>query len=419
MRHLFLVFFIVQSAFAQNNTVFDCSRSLRIDFNLLANAQRIEVIFQQLKSEPHWGGSHTHLVFPNLGNLRLQLFDGETLVFSKGFNSLADEWMEIEEAKTEKRLFYHAMQIPFPKKKLSLHIDKRNREGVFETIASREINPNDYFIKEEKTVAFPVKKILYNGEASKKVDIAILAEGYTQAETEKFYADAQRMTDYMFTISPFDKLKNNFNVYAIAVPSQESGTDVPGKNIFKNTAFNSSFYTFNQERYLTTNSICEIADAASVVPYDQLYILVNTETYGGGGFYNHLNLGTADNNLSEKVYIHEFGHGFVGLADEYYYDWDPTFQEMYNTKIEPWEENITSLVNFESKWKDMVKKKTPIPTPRTPKYKDVVGAFEGGGYTSKGIYSPAQDCRMKSNEPKGFCPVCERAIRKIVDFYTK
>ena len=114
MRHLFLVFFIVQSAFAQNNTVFDCSRSLRIDFNLLANAQRIEVIFQQLKSEPHWGGSHTHLVFPNLGNLRLQLFDGETLVFSKGFNSLADEWKEIEEAKTEKRLFYHAMQIPFP-----------------------------------------------------------------------------------------------------------------------------------------------------------------------------------------------------------------------------------------------------------------------------------------------------------------
>ena len=261
--------------------------------------------------------------------------------------------------------------------------------------------------------------MLNNGNAAKKVDIVILAEGYTATETEKFYADAQCMTDYMFTIPPFDKLKKDFNVYAIAVPSKESGTDVPGKHIYKNTAFNASFYTFNQERYLTTNSMQAIADAASAVPYDQIYVLVNTSTYGGGAFYNHLNLASADNELSEKVYIHEFGHGFVGLADEYYYDWDPTFQETYSPKIEPWEENITTLVNFESKWKDMVKKGTPIPTPRTSKYKNTLGAFEGGGYTSKGVYSPMQDCRMKSNDPKGFCPVCERAIRKTVDFYTK
>ena len=268
-------------------------------------------------------------------------------------------------------------------------------------------------------INYPSKDLLINGYPSEKVDLVILAEGYTAAEADKFYADAQRMTDYMFTIPPFDKLKKDFNVRAIAVPSAESGTDVPGKNIYRNTAFNSSFYTFNQERYLTTNSLKEIADVAAAVPYDQLYVLVNTPIYGGGGFYNHLNLGTADNELSEKVYIHEFGHGFVGLADEYYYDWDPTFQDMYNQKIEPWEENITTLVDFGSKWKDMVQKNTPIPTPRTKKYQKVVGAFEGGGYTSKGVYSPMQDCRMKSNEPKGFCPVCERAIQKIVNFYTK
>ena len=152
--------------------------------------------------------------------------------------------------------------------------------------------------------------------------------------------------------------------------------------------------------------------------YDQLYVLVNTPIYGGGGFYNNLNLCTADNELSDKVYIHEFGHGFVALADEYYYEWDTTFQDTYNHSLEPWEENITTLVDFGSKWKDMVAKKTPIPTPRTDKYKNVVGAFEGGGYVSKGVYSPMQDCRMKSNEPKGFCPVCERAIRKVVKSYT-
>ena len=372
-----------------------------------------------MKKEPYWGGSHTNLIAPDLGNFRLQVFDGSQLVFSKGFNSLANEWATLEEAKTEKRLFAHAMQLPFPAKKLLLHLDKRDKQGVFQTIAAKELFPDDYFIIEEKQPDYPIKQLLNNGNAAKKVDIVILAEGYTAAEAEKFYTDAQRMTDYMFTIPPFDKLKKDFNVYAIAVPSKESGTDVPGKYIYKNTAFNASFYTFNQERYLTTNSMKAIADAASAVPYDQVYILVNTSIYGGGAFYNHLNLASADNELAEKVYIHEFGHGFVGLADEYYYDWDPTFQETYDPKIEPWEENITTLVNFESKWEDMVKKSIPIPTPRISKYQNTLGAFEGGGYTSKGVYSPMQDCRMKSNDPKGFCPVCERAIRKIVDFYTK
>lgn len=426
MKHLFLFFFLALTlgAFpntlrAQQNPVFNFDSSLRIDFNLLTGAEHIEVLFQQLKKEPYWGGSRTNLISPNLGTYRLQLFDGEQLVYSKGFNSLSNEWAAIEEAKVEKRLFYHAMQVPFPLKPLMLRIDLRGHNNEFQTIGQRIINPSDYFIIEEKPINYPVKKLLYNGDAAKKVDLVILAEGYTQAEMDKFYADAQRMTDYMFTIPPFTQLKKDFNIYAIGVPSPESGTDVPGKNIYKNTAFHSSFYTFNQERYLTTNSLKEIADVAALVPYDQLYILVNTSTYGGGGFYNHLNLGTADHELSEKVYIHEFGHGFVGLADEYYYEWDPTFQDMYNLKVEPWEENITTLVNFESKWKDMVKKKTPIPTPRTPKYINEVGAFEGGGYLTKGMYSPVQDCRMKSNEPKGFCPVCERAISRVVKFYTE
>lgn len=416
MRYLFLVFLIFPLGWGQTTPIFDFSKSLRIDFQLLSDAQGMEVIFQQLKEEPHWGGSETNLIFPPLGNLRLQLFDGAELVFSKGFNSLADEWSAIEAAKAEKRLFYHAIQIPFPKKALKVQIDRRNREGEFQLLSSREVSPDDYFIKKEIAPSYPVKTLLHNGSAAEKVDLAILAEGYTKDEMEKFYKDAQRMTDYMFTIPPFDALKKDFNIYAIGVVSEESGTDVPGKHIFKKTAFNTSFYTFDQERYLTTNSMCEIADAACVVPYDQLYVLVNTPIYGGGGFYNHLNLGTADHELSEKVYIHEFGHGFVGLTDEYYYDWDPTFQSVYNTAIEPWEENITTLVNFDCKWKDMVHKKTPIPTPRTAKYEKVVGAFEGGGYVSKGVYSPMQDCRMKSNEPKGFCPVCERAIRRTVNF---
>ncbi|MDO5104907.1 M64 family metallopeptidase [Capnocytophaga sp.] len=405
---------------AKNEYPFDFSKSLRIDFYILGDATTAEVIVSQLKKEPHWGGSKTNLIFPDFGELRVRLIDENTgkIVFSKGFNSLFNEWQHVEQAKTEKKMFLHAIQFPFPTKKLKFSIEKRNKEGRFDDFFQKTINPDDYFIKEETVLAYPVKKILENGDASQKVDLVILAEGYTQNEMAKFYADAKRMTDYMFTIPPFDALKQHFNVYAVGVPSQESGTDIPGKNSYKKTAFDASFYTFDMERYLTTNNMQAIADAASLVPYDQIYILVNTETYGGGGFYNHLNLATSDNKLSEKVFVHEFGHGFAGLADEYY-DSSTAFDSAYNIKVEPWEQNITSLVNFDTKWKDMIKKTTPIPTPRTSKYEKTVGVFEGGGYVSKGIYSPVQDCRMKSNDPKGFCPVCQRAIHKVVKFYTE
>lgn len=421
MKHFFLFFsflFFAQS-YSQQTAIFDFNRSLRVDFQLIGNVNTSDVIVTQLKEEPFWGGSKKNLIFPNFGALRLRLIDMETqkAVFSKGFNSLFDEWLHLEEAKTEKRMFSHAIQVPFPMKKLKLCIEKRNFQGNFDKIFERELNPNDYFIKKEKVAVYPIKKLLENGHSSQKVDLVILAEGYTADEMGKFYADAQRMTDYMFTIPPFDALKKDFNVYAVGIPSQESGTDIPGKHIFKQTAFDASFYTFDMERYLTTNNMTAIADAASLVPYDQIYMLVNTETYGGGGFYNHLNLATADHSLSDKVFVHEFGHGFAGLADEYY-DSSTAFASYYNFGVEPWEANITSMVNFDSKWKDMVHKTTPIPTPRTAKYKNVVGAFEGGGYVSKGIFSPVQDCRMKSNEPKGFCPVCERAIRRVVKFYT-
>ncbi|GET45685.1 M64 family metallopeptidase [Capnocytophaga felis] len=422
MKRILLIFFsfLVSGIFYSQEKNFDFNKSLRIDFYLVGDAHTTEVILTQMKKEPYWGGSKTNFIFPNYGEFRLQLIDEKTqkVVFSKGFNSLFNEWQHIEQAKIEKKLFSHAVQVPFLIKNLQLQIEKRNKNGKFEKIFEKSINPNDYFIKEETVSVYSVKKLLENGNPSQKVDIAILAEGYTESEIQKFYADAKRMVDYMFTIPPFDSLKKDFNVYAIGVTSKESGTDIPGKHIYKKTAFDASFYTFDMERYLTTNNMQAIADAASLVPYDQIYVLVNTSTYGGGGFYNHLNLATSDHELSEKVFVHEFGHGFVGLADEYY-DSSTAFDSFYNISVEPWEENITSLANFETKWKDMIKKSTPIPTPRTPKYEKEVGVFEGGGYVSKGIYSPVQDCRMKSNVPKGFCPVCERAIRKVVKFYTE
>lgn len=396
--------------------------SLRLDFFLTGTHQTEQVILHQMKKEPFYAAaSFNQLIYPAFGNYRIEIKDATTeeLLFSKGFNPLFEEWQHTAEAKKITRTFENALQLPYPKKDIVVEISKRDKKGKFEKIYSHEISPKNYNILKESIVKYPVQQIVGNLPSEKAIDLAIIAEGYTADEMDKFVSDARRMMDYTFTIPPFDQYKNQFNVYAILSPSIDSGTDIPGEGIYKNTAVDSRFYTFDEPRYLTVPSIYKIADIAANVPYDHVYVLVNTPRYGGGGFYNVLNIATSDHALSDKVFVHEFGHGFAGLADEYYTSSVPAEEMIYSLDIEPWEPNITTLINFDAKWKSKVKKGTPIPTPRTKKYKDEVGVFEGGGYSDKGIYSPVQDCRMKSNEPKGFCPVCSSAIQGIIEFYTK
>lgn len=190
---------------------------------------------------------------------------------------------------------------------------------------------------------------------------------------------------------------------------------VPKRGEWKQTAFSSNYSTFYSDRYLTTSKLKAVHDALAGIPYEHIIILANTEEYGGGGIYNSVMLTAAHHNTFRPVVVHEFGHSFAGLADEYFYD-DDVMSGSYPLDIEPWEPNITTLVDFKSKWKDMVKGETPIPTINqdTP-----VGVFEGGGYSSKGVYRPAYDCRMRTNSSPEFCAVCDRAIRRIVSFYTE
>ena len=190
------------------------------------------------------------------------------------------------------------------------------------------------------------------------------------------------------------------------------------EKIYVNTALNSSFYTFDIDRYLTTRDIKSVNDYAAVVPHDNIIVLINSTRYGGGGVYNYYSGTTSGHQLSPKVFIHEFGHGFAGLADEYYSS-AVAYDEFYPLNVEPWEPNITTMVNFESKWKKMIAKDTPVPTPAEEKYINVTGVFEGGGYSAKGIFRPETDCRMKSNGPKGFCSVCRNAIKEMIEFYIR
>ncbi len=410
-----------QSTEVPFNTWFE-NRTLRVDYLLGGDSSSEAGFFVQMKEEPFYGGPHRNLNDPfGYGSYRCVVKDSasSTVIFTRGFNSLFQEWKGTPEARLMKRAYPMTAILPFPKKTIQFLVERREfSTNQFVPILERYINPGDYFIIREKVAPVEIMRIMDNGSPENHVDVAFLAEGYTIEEMEKFRADARRMANYFLSMAPYDEMAERFNFYALASPSEESGVTNPGKRHWVNTNIRSSFYTFDMERYLTTSETRAMYDIAANVPYDMVFVLVNSKQYGGGGFYNHYGQSTVDHPQSNIVALHEFGHQFAGLADEYYTS-AVTYSDFYNLAFEPWEPNITTNVDFQSKWKHMITPGVPIPTPRTDAYKNASGMFEGGGYLSKGMFSPAMDCRMKTNEAPGFCPVCQEAIRKMIRFYTE
>ena len=256
------------------------------------------------------------------------------------------------------------------------------------------------------------------GDSKEKIDVTFVSEGYSDAEMNVFEQDCKASIAALKAHEPFKSMVKNFNFVAVMVPSQESGVSIPHDKLWKNTVLGSSFDTFYSNRYLTTLHLKKLHDVLNGLPYEHIVILANTDNYGGGGIYNSYLMSAAHNEKNLPVIVHEFGHSFAGLADEYYYD--DQYEIMYPADTEPWEPNITTLVDFKCKWADMLGEQVKIPT--VPTGKDVytqVGVYEGAGYQSKGVYRPAQECRMKVNEAPVFCPVCERAIRKMIEYNTK
>ena len=419
---LFLFMIISNSALAQvefNN--YFISKSLRFDYTRAGNSDTTFVYFEQIKEEPFWGGSKTNLIDKfNFGDYRIMLYDstGTKLIYSRGYSSLFREWKDTEEAKKTSRSYYESVVMPFPKQKVILKLQNRDKKNIFHTVFTYQINPKSYFIVKDKQDKYTTERLHGKNNPDKALDIVVLPEGYTQAELPKFKKDAQRFISYFFKVQPFRKYKSKINFWIVNAASEESGTDVPGENIWKNTILNTHFYTFNSARYLTTRDVNKIRNLAAYVPYDQIYILVNTSIYGGGGIYNYYNLCVADNEYSEQVFTHEFGHAFAALADEYPYGYDYA-EQLYDMSVEPWQVNISNLVDFDSKWKNLVDKNTPIPTPNTDEYRSKIGAFEGAGYVHKKIYRPSYDCKMRSNQTNNFCPVCYKTVKELLDFYTK
>ena len=483
-----LILLIISLINAKAQIHFDdyfADEALRIDYFHTGNANEETFALDKIYRYNKWAGNPYHCIQKTLvGDYRIEVYDAETdkLIFSKGYNSIFFEYQSTQPAHDGvNKTCHESVWIPDPNKQVICKIVKRGKDSKFHAVYSFEIDPEDYHIHTEKPASFEgvVIHSINNGEPQYKVDIVIIGEGYTAKEEEKFRKDLDYYITLFFSTEPYKSNKDKFNITGIIPFSEESGNDEPRKGIYKNTVLNSSFNLFDLERYMLIEDYKTLQDVACRVPFDAIMVMVNTNRYGGGAIYNFQTVFTADNEWKEYVFLHEFGHSFAGLADEYYSS-SVAYVDFYPSGIEPPEPNITALLNPDSvKWQDLLSSGIEIPTKwdkeifdslnmevyklkqakedtlnhlyntfvseevinaltaeydqkieiirneietfiRNHPLKDKVGVFEGAGYQYKGLYRPTLYSLMHGfdKENISYGPVNEKAILKVIKYYT-
>ncbi|MDD5542942.1 MAG: IgA Peptidase M64 [Acidobacteriia bacterium] len=466
MRLKFFFILLAVLVFMSNN-VFSAPATMRLDYYHTGNASHEVFSVDRIVIEPlPWPGNvHKTLDDTNLGKYYFEVIDRQTnrVLYSRGFASVFGEWETTDEAKTAHRTFQESVRFPAPVEPVQVILKKRDPRNAFQQIWSVVIDPHDSTIDTAKPPApGPLLEIQKSGDSADKVDFLILGDGYTVAERPKFEKDARRLADLLFATPPFKEHRRDFNVWALCPAAAESGISRPSTGIHRRSPLGASYDAFGSERYILTFENRAFRDIASWAPYEFVEILVNGRTYGGGGIFGLYSTVAADSLWSPYVFIHEFGHHFAGLADEYYTS--PVAYETPAHRVEPWEPNVTALLDPDHlKWKDLVSPGTPVPTPwnkeafekysreiqqrrlqirrdrrpepemdalfqeekahetellGTDKYSGKVGAFEGALYEAKGYYRPQTDCIMFTRDDVGFCAVCRRAIERIIALYT-
>lgn len=449
------------SAFAQPQT-------LRVDYYHTGTATTEVFSLDRLVVEPTpWPGNPARPVDDtNLGKYLFEVIDRDTnrVVYSRGFASIFGEWETTGEAKTRARTFHESLRFPVPEGPVQVVLKKRDPANAFREIWSLIVDSGDLFVDRSAPPApGPVIELWRGGDSADKVDLLILGDGYTAAERDKFTRDARRLVDILFAVSPFRERKADFNVWGLSPAAAESGISRPSTGVYRRPPAGTTYDAFGSERYILTFENRAFRDIASFAPYEFVEILVNGRTYGGGGIFNLYATVAADSEWAPYVFVHEFGHHFAGLADEYY-----TSDVAYlpaDDRVEPWESNVTALLDAERlKWKDLVAPGTPIPTPWNKdafeaharevqdrrrairaadlpeaemdrlfrrqqaeetrmlggeQHAGVVGAFEGAMYEARGYYRPQVDCIMFTRNEVPFCDVCRRAIAAVIELYTR
>jgi hypothetical protein len=424
--------------FGQNFESWFTGQTMRFDYYHSGTAAEEHISLDQIHLEGPWPGNPDALLDETLyGKYLFEVHDleTETLIYSQSFASIFGEWQTIEEAgEGIWRTFHESQRLPEPINPTNLILKKRNLSGTYDLIYSGAIDPHSRFVNRSQVIKKnKIWKFLYNGTPEKKVDLLLLGDGYKRYEQGKFRRDALRLLDSLFVYAPFKSRKEDFNVLGICVPSAESNISNPRTGIWRKNIFGTSFNSFDLDRYVLTYENKTIREIAAQAPYDALIIISNDEKYGGGGIYNLYASTTSDNARSSFVFIHELGHSFAGLGDEYYTS-DVSYENFNPLGVEPADPNITAFLDPENlKWKHLMEDDTPLPTPwnktaydngERMNFKDEafygkVGAFEGAGYVPEGMYRPEVTCLMLTGRAERFCKVCQEAIEDRINFYTK
>ena len=381
-------------------------RTLRVDYIFSGTDKSCTIALDGLSCFDGWAGRRVNLDALALrGNGQIRMHDAQTgrLLYCNSFSTLFQEWQATEEATRVQKSFENVFLLPMPSEPVDVTVVLYDFHRQVAARLTHRVDPSDILIRRLGNERPETRDILRSGSPEECIDVVILSEGYTAEEMDTFYKDAAVAVESFMNHQVFSELRDRFNFVAVALPSAESGVSVPRRGEWKDTALGSHFDTFYSNRYLTTLHLKRMHDRLAGVPYEHIIILANTDTYGGGGIFNSYTLTTAHHSAFRPVVVHEFGHSFGGLADEYAYD--DQYEEQYFPGIEPWEQNITTLADFGSKWESMMGQ-------------EGVGLIEGAGYQSKGVWRAAEDCRMRTNAHPDFCPVCTEAIREMVRFYT-
>jgi hypothetical protein len=461
------VFLFLAFLFPSSYAVAQAPATLRVDFFHSGNHETEMFSLDQVVLEPlPWTGNMHYPIDETLrGKYLFEIVDPDSgnVAWSRSFSSIYGEWETTREAKHMNRTYHESVRFPAQADEFELVLKKRNATNDFDEIWRLPVDPNDYMVhRESAAYAGRVVAILDNGDPATKVDLLILGDGYTEEEHDKFIASARELADILFAASPFRERKDDFNVWALAPASAESGVSRPSTNTYRDSPVGTTYDAFRSERYVLTFDNKSMRRIASSTPYDFIEILTNTEVYGGGGIYGLFSTAAANNEWAPYLFVHEFGHHFAGLADEYYTS--AVAYEAPASIVEPYEPNVTALLDpAELKWKHLVTPNTPLPTPwpkaefeehsiavqkrraemraanvsedemnalfrytkeftedlfSKSEYREAIGAFEGANYEAEGYYRSEQNCLMFTRTDY-FCQVCSAAIEEVIDEYTK
>ena len=420
---LFLLFFCFQMSQAQHFDQYFENKNLRVNYLHIGNLTQEALKIDHFTAGGTWNGTRQFLVEPNMyGDIVVELFDSVSnkLIYSRSYSCLFTEYRTTERGETEIASMEESVNVPFPKNTVKLKFTAYDRKRVGTVLSESYFNPKttptEPLIKQYQTMNLHI-----GNTPDKAIDILFIPDGYAKSDAKLLKKDMKRFASYVMNCSPYKEMKNKVNIRAIKGYSEDSGITQPQNNIYKKTLVNTAYNALDLDRYLMCLGVWNLYDVADDAPFDAIVIICNSEKYGGGGIYNFYCTVYNHGQYPDYVIVHEMGHLIGGLGDEYYTS-EVSVQDFYPAGIEPVEPNLTTLVDFDSKWKNMLDENTPIPTPftgkGTPEY-DKVGVYEGGGYVAKGVYRPAQHCTMHQIRYNDFCPVCKKTLEEVIDYYAR